>query len=746
MVDRQDDVEVASDSIAVGQNPMIAMLEQKIRDNIPENGLPGTVEVEGPVTSGVTIQPLKDESTPVTASQSPASNKSPQRGMLRAVSSITITDLEAFEKELSAPPIANPKSATETKLSPEKPSTTTGPSPTGVEATSPPQTMPRRLSKEMFDELPLAPIRSPSGLGKFRSKSASATPVVKQSPILPLPSVDSMEKQGSDDDLMEFMQPLSDASGPSLVRRKSLDFVPNVPQRTSSATKFAGMEDSDSVPNSEEDDAEIELLIKALEAQNGGQVFKPEETGGGAGGKMRQRKSLDLVPLVPRRPSQHDDDEDDDDDDDDHHLSVKRTSAHSFDRFESTPMMPLHATRPIPPMNGSCKPPIDSDSDADYSPFQAKDVVVSLEDLENKKAGLQQPQEYPVGHRPVRRKSFDLLPMPPRRFMDENGDDNMPDFESPRRSSCPEAPRFPSLANRRISTDSEGSHSEHFLDTESVDLDGEVSNVMGGDGFPMVRATSAESVPYGPRRRSNIETNADMKAALEVSKDMIRRRSFDILPSLPLRSGSGKSRFKKKKNPNFDDDARPSTQNESFHLPLPTHNVDPFNVEGTVRVLAQRRKSFDFVPNIPSREPYLSDNDLLSDDDFHFNTDDESNVETATENESEAKSELVSKPDSVSDHQKVEAKEPMDKIAEGAGGEVESHSLGMPLTEIEHDRELEVKLVDAAPVSMAEDAPTGDKETTLSQGEEALENGTTVDKELASGECLTTSEPNLVST
>jgi hypothetical protein len=490
----QYDVAESDVSGAIGASPQEEEPDTIITD-ADTSGLP----------TSVCISQREEYSLPL-AKVSPRQKRSPMRGVLRAVSSMTITDIEDLEVGISSL-VRN--SATIPLKSDQSPSKAAGQQPR------------RGNSRRRRDQKSTGDLVECACLGEELVRPGMmpcGPPFVEEN---------------------NHLQPS--------MRRKSFDILPNVPRRVSSdkdLVELGGESDND------EDDAVIERFIEALHDQV--HTDSPESAEPRAPLQRKRSKSFDQLSSVPRRsfgdgPVT---------DDGDFFIGTP------LDRFSSEPyqgstvlerklsldqilMAPREEINPIAP--GSPVPPprnVESESEPEGSPFRVREFVVSLDYLEDKKAR---------GDMPKRRRSLDALPTPPRRFLDEfAGLDLDTDDESDgeedgantklRRSSfddVPSPPRRPSYEARLLNTVADLAY--------DIDQSHRTQITRDSDGEEPVRRKSIDMLPSLPRRRlasdvtDSSSDQSELLLPLNDGSKALRRMTSDVLPSAPRRSDSGAS-------------------------------------------------------------------------------------------------------------------------------------------------------------------------------------------------------------
>jgi len=548
--------------------------------------------------SSVAVSEPEDEGEEMIALQSSNHEKCPMRGVLRAVSSITITDIEAFEEGISI----MRESSTET-----------------------PASASRKVSPTNQDASPSVPMRAPSdrravgldnnaqgvtrprrgGVSSRRQKAGSA-------------AKDSLEWYLGDDSTEgeqpsrppffcqanEVLVPLDDTNsnlsqeGPMHQRRKSSDLLPNVPRRMSSSHNLVEkyQDTDDSGDDADTDDVEFDRLIQSLHGQVPSERSRPEDL------EVRRRNSMDLLPSVPRSRSNK--------------VAPFTKSSERFDRFssESCSLLTRHqsfdymhrSSAPTKLLSSSpIEPPckVESESEQEGPPFKVREFLVSLDDLEDKKTNFGMPK---------RRRSFDALPTPPRRFLeeivgldtdDDDDDDEEINSNSARRRSFDDiasAPRRPNTeAVRRDDLAMYGYNVGYTL-SQSLRED--------GDRKQPVRHFSADILPSLPRRRlPSYESSDDETSCIPLkSSDDALRSNFaaDFLPNAPRRTDSGihSSQMSRSSSASWNE------------LEETTLSFGPSRVGGARTVEddlpPQRPAPCDTLPSIPIRDFSIPDIDI----------------------------------------------------------------------------------------------------------------------------------------
>lgn len=571
MVD-EDGVESVTDS--TGQNdspkrhPFVYLLGKQICVENTQSLEPNSF-LSKPDTIGGQNRPVLETSS---------SQRSPKRGLLRAVSSITITDIEVLG--------GDPPSVTEGQCES---------SAVAIET----ETHNRRPYKEPCDVLPLAPIRSPSGYGVLSTRVGAkhATPASTSEAMSNFPATprDTQARTVEEEKCAmneprvgeDYIQPLADSSSNSQpIRRKSLDLVPNVPRRTSSQRRLLSRMNSD---DSTDVDAELELLVQAL-GEHSTRMMEGSKVCTVAQDQATSRKSLDSLPSVPRRSL------------------ISANAGQPFDRFHHSPcdftVLKRHQSLdgiPAPPPRPGPSSYYDEeqDSESEFSPCCTSGVNSPSKEFTSRKLQGRDNQY-------IRRRSFDSFPLSPEQCVEDS---------SPRpKMSLGGIPMFPIL---RSTQDTQ-------LETpvSIIGSDSQTSSPLGID-FSRIRRKSVDLVPSLPRRRmpsdgsdsplevapnhSPSAVNTIVSSTTTSDGDIaIRRKSLDTLPSVPQRTGSTTSGLAPKSSSRSRERKQLDTTKAQSR---PEHADDDLvgrnrDLSGDV---ALRRKRHDVVPNLPRRDSYQED-------------------------------------------------------------------------------------------------------------------------------------------
>ncbi len=486
---------------------------------------------------------------------SPGCKRSPKRGMLRAVSSITITDIEVFEECVPT-----------------------------LRGSSTPGMALGKSSPNSTNDSPRASLRSPSYCEEVIQKPRRASGNSRRR------RDQRRECWYSDDDDVDDIDVVTDEvrllsrspfSGQEngcttmLKRRKSLDLLPNVPKRAPSTQEL-----QNGAKANRDEDAEIERLMKTLhdelflpasksKSRSKSKPKSKSKSPQGDGSDRERRNSLDILPSAPRRQT------------------VVETPVNRFDRFHSDlhPFadilvrhqslegigFPTHEAIPRAHENTKQAFEADSDSEQEGSTFKVREFVVSLDYLEDQKARSTMPK---------RRRSFDALPTPPRRFLDQftelDVDDNCDgdgDETSRRRRS------FDDLADvRRCRLQVEDVHPENFVEY--------------GDNLDQSHRSQTirdNGVSLDVSHRSQVHCD------YECNLDQSHRSQGHNLDQSHRSQGHNLDQSHRSQGHNLDQSHR--SQGQNLDRSLRSHTNHPTDDEGR----PVRRMSTDILPSLPRR-------------------------------------------------------------------------------------------------------------------------------------------------
>lgn len=609
--------------------------------------------------------------------------RSPTRGMLRAVSSITITDIEAFEEGFSTlrgnvthVPLVDVQTITSTKkLSPVQTSTSTenssawSPSYRGSTSQKPRRGAGKsRRRREQRGESWYSDDEFPDEMGTG--------------------SPDRPPFAGTGEDT---------ASMSSLIRRKSIDMLPNVPRRAPSTQDLADSGKATKRASGDED-SEMKRLMQTLHKE----LYLP----GSKTPKLPKPSSLDKNATMSNTPSRGTSPLDMFTAFPPRRLAGGELAVDRFDRFNSdvdpfTNLLPRHQSldgilynaKRVPPRTvvdvvesvhvTTCKLTGDdeSESEPESSHFKVREFVVSLDYLEDNKTR---------GDMPRRRRSFDALPTPPRRFLDElEAEDG--DETSVRRRS------FDDLGNARLRTretevllevnqdfgacldKSHRSQQNNLRDVGSTTLDVSHRSQVGhpldqsarsqpcfnpldcshrsqttgsaelNEEDRSMRRTSHDILPAIPRRRLASECSSSSDSALSplplrMDDALVQKKATDLVPNAPRRTDSGiGSKASSLSISDFHlDEATISSSSAVKDPPAsssPKHSLNPNNHNNNLHNCAHLGlKSCDQIPSLPTRDQSLTAFDIFDiaseDQGNHADTEDNGGSHLETDYES----------------------------------------------------------------------------------------------------------------